>query len=133
MSAANIKIVFGGGSVLGGPVDQMSAWLDVLEELGIQNIDSAAVYGDSETLLGQAHAASRFTVDTKSLGGLGPECTKDVVIAQCKESLEKLQTDSVSCIHLFRVSKHFADDKRPMCTTCTLQSGEYQSRIPSKV
>lgn len=64
--------------------------------------DTAQMYGDSEKLLGQVHAASRFIIDTKHVGGGIPgESSKDKVIARAKQSLEDLQTDAVSYPHDF--------------------------------
>jgi len=96
MTVKGVKIVFGTGS--GALVDDVSSWLDVLEELGIKNIDTAESYGAWEEQLGLAGAASRgFVLDTKILSGLNPNpATKDLVIKSGKESLKKLKTESVS-------------------------------------
>ncbi|KAK2606868.1 hypothetical protein N8I77_005591 [Diaporthe amygdali] len=102
MTAANL--VFGGG-IFTAPyvpsVDEVREYLDLLEEVGIKVIDTAAVYGDSEKFLGETKAASRFTIDTKNPGAMNPEpSTKDVVVAAGKESLKKLATSQVDVYYL---------------------------------
>lgn len=96
---ATPAIVFGGG-ILSPPyvkdADEVQEYLDLLEELGIKIIDTAALYGQSETFLGEKGAASKFTIDTKHPGVMNPEpSTKEVVIASGKESLKKLGTSQV--------------------------------------
>lgn len=96
---ATPAIVFGGG-ILTPPyvqsADEVQEYLDLLEELGIKIIDTAALYGQSETFLGERGAANKFTIDTKHPGVMQPEpSTKDVVIASGKESLKKLATSQV--------------------------------------
>lgn len=107
-------------------------FLRLLEECGIKIIDTGAIYGESEKLLGEAKAASRFTIDTKAPGGLGPEpSTKDVVAAYGKESLEKLGTSQV-CIQLTQAEPGYIPPRDPsiliafgcrsMCTICMPQT-----------
>lgn len=96
MSTNNVKIVFGGAAFVEGPVEDVTSWLNTLESAGIKDIDTAQVYGQSETLLGKAGAASRFNLDTKVSSGVGPDrATADFVLKSGQESLKKLQTDSV--------------------------------------
>lgn len=101
-------IVFGGG-ILTPPyvkdADEVEEYLNLLEELGVKIIDTAALYGESEKFLGETKAASRFTIDTKHPGFMNPEVsTKDVVIASGKESLKKLGTSQVCFQHPLRGS-----------------------------
>jgi aflatoxin B1 aldehyde reductase len=97
MSANGIQIIFGSASFISATVDDVKGWLPVIEEAGIKNINTAQCYGLSEKLLGEACAASRFTIDTKQDGGFGQQpATKDLVIQSGKESLQKLKTDAVS-------------------------------------
>ncbi|KID84878.1 aflatoxin B1 aldehyde reductase member 3 [Metarhizium guizhouense ARSEF 977] len=101
MLANDIQIIFGGGSFLSGSVDEVQKWLEMAADAGFNIIDTAALYGASEQLLGEAGAASKFTIDTKHPGGLGDQfSTKDVVIASCRESLKTLKTDSVDVYYL---------------------------------
>lgn len=101
MLVNGIKVIFGGIAFAVPLVDEATEWLKTLESFGITNIDTAEAYGPSEEMLGKANAASKFTVDTKLLGGLGPRpCTKDVVIESCTSSLKKLKTDTVDVLYL---------------------------------
>lgn len=97
MSAKGVDVAFGGAAWLSGDVEDVEKWLTVLDDLKINRIDTAAIYGASEDLLGKAGATQRFTIDTKHPGGFTPELpTKENVIKSAMDSLEKLKTDSVS-------------------------------------
>lgn len=99
MSANGVKIAFGGAGWLSSSVEEVTEWLKILEEAGIEIIDTAQLYGSSEETMGRAGAGSRFTIDTKMPGGFSDKlCTKDVMIDACKSSLTKLNTDSVRSI-----------------------------------
>jgi len=102
MSASNgVKIIFGSAAWLTTPVAEVEQWLDTIQELGIKHIDTAAIYGESENLLGQTKAATTrgFIVDTKHASGFDPNPTnKESVIEGALTSLARLQTESVSSI-----------------------------------
>ncbi|GAB1314582.1 Aldo/keto reductase subgroup [Madurella fahalii] len=102
MATNGVKIVFGSATFLSISVEETAEWLKTFEEVGIDTIDTARLYGDSEEVLGKAGAPSRFTIDTKLPGGAGDRAsTKEVVIEQGKKSLATLQTDAVDvyCIN----------------------------------
>jgi len=113
MSANGIKIAFGGAAWLSSSVDEVTEWLKVLAEAGIEIIDTAELYGSSEETMGKAGAASKFTIDTKNPGAFGSTpTTKDAVIKSCKESLKRLNTDSVDVYYL-----HAPDRRLPVKET----------------
>ena len=102
MTHAPAKIVFGGG-VFVTSTDEFSKpeniakVLNSIKKHGITTIDTSRAYGECEKILGQANASTRFTIDTKGLGGMNPQpSSKDVVIADAMESLKMLNTKSVS-------------------------------------
>lgn len=96
---ATPEIVFGAGiftSPYVNSAQEAQEYLNLVEELGIKTLDTAAVYGESERWLGENKAAGRFTIDTKYPGAMSPEpSSKDVVVATGKESLKKLATSQV--------------------------------------
>ena len=96
---SNLKVVFGGGAFISdSSLEHVTEILDGLEKAGVYAIDTAQVYGESESLLGQAKASARgFQFDTKVAGGLFPtvHSTKDYVVKAGEESLEKLGTKQV--------------------------------------
>ena len=101
MATNSVKIVFGGAAFWQGPVEKTTEWLNLLEELGIKNIDTAEAYGESEKMLGEAGAPARFVIDTKIPAGFGPvPATKDHVIQSGQKCLEKLQTEQVDVFYL---------------------------------
>ncbi len=95
------KVVFGGGGLnrkLGLDPEKTKTLLDALKEEGIQDIDTARIYRDSEELLGLANASAQLTICTQMPAGMSPkECTRDVVVEFGKESLQHLGTKQVSC------------------------------------
>lgn len=97
MSNNQIKIVFGGASIISSTDNEVTEWLDLLKTTEVQTIDTALLYAPSEELLGNAGAANHFIIDTKSPGGFsGEPCTKETIIEHCKASLAKLNTAIVS-------------------------------------
>jgi aryl-alcohol dehydrogenase-like predicted oxidoreductase len=98
-------LVFGGGAFLEvngfGGLDEVKQALSYLQEEGINIIDTAANYGNSEETLGELSAAKSFLIGTKYPGEFCPKpTTKKTVRAIAEASLKKLQTDQVGC-HLF--------------------------------
>ena len=91
-----IKTVLGAGGVNQGRAFGEPGALDeifkIMKEGGCKNIDTAQLYGDSERLLGEAHAGSQFTVDTKTKGGFPGKgyATKEKVIEEGADSKRKL-------------------------------------------
>ena len=101
MTNTGASIVFGGATLgYGGELSEqanLEEAFSVLRGGGVMAIDTAQAYGASEEVLGKAGAASQFKIDTKYPGGLIPnDATTEVVLAGGKESLKKLNTDSVT-------------------------------------
>ncbi|KAG8163954.1 hypothetical protein KVR01_005872 [Diaporthe batatas] len=113
---ATPNFAFGGGIFMAPEFkssEDVQEYLSVLEEHGIKIIDTSAIYGKSEQFLGEAKAASRFTIDTKAPGAMSPEpSTKDVVVAAGKNSLEKLRTSQVDVYYI-----HVPDTRLPFAET----------------
>lgn len=95
-----VKIIFGGARVspergFGNEAAVRDA-LAVLESHGINTIDTARVYGQSEALLGRSGASSRFLIDTKIPGGMKPgSLSAQQIKESLEESLQELQADKV--------------------------------------
>ncbi|KAK0647003.1 aflatoxin B1 aldehyde reductase member 3 [Cercophora newfieldiana] len=101
MSVNGIPIVFGGGIFWTASVEETSAWLKLLKEFDISTIDTAQGYGTSQDVMGEAGAASQFTIDTKFSAVVGPtKADKETVIASGKDSLKKLKTDQVDVYYI---------------------------------
>lgn len=99
----NVKIVYGGFFVKyrGHTLKTVEEALQYLENEGVQTIDTAEIYGESEEFLGMAGAATRFTIDTKFSGGLSQlEPTEEHIVKSCEESLKKLKTSSVDVFYI---------------------------------
>lgn len=100
-----LKIIFGAGSfnkMIGyQSAEDIKGMLDLIGELGIKDLDTATVYGESESWLGENKAASRFDIGTKYPGVAWPEpATEDQVISVGKSSLEKLATKQVDIYYM---------------------------------
>jgi len=101
MAPDGIKVIFGGGTLRpqrGFPDHhEVKKAFDILEEEGIDTIDTARLYGQSETLLGLAGADERFTLDTKVAGGfVKGSLTEEGIKKSVKKSLEELRVKKVS-------------------------------------
>ena len=98
------KIVFGGstfstGRSYGTPA-AAEALFKVLEANGINTLDTAQIYGDSETNLGKFEAGKRFILDTKVPGGFKPGTVKkDVLVQDAEASIKRLDVEKAG--HLF--------------------------------
>lgn len=94
---SGIKVVFGGGGfnpgqAFGEPDLLKTKIFQLLKDGGCETIDTANLYGKSEEILGQAQAASHFTIDTKTRGGFNPDggASRDNTLAEARNSKEKL-------------------------------------------
>jgi aryl-alcohol dehydrogenase-like predicted oxidoreductase len=105
-SSRDITLIFGTGggffAAAQNPSTESTAeFLALLTKYGIREIDTAAVYpggksGQSETLLGAAHASDNFILDTKIMvhgahtadGGEKGELSREKVLESFKISLE---------------------------------------------
>jgi aflatoxin B1 aldehyde reductase len=70
MSGSGIKTVFGGASVGYGVFKTKEECHDVFKILkahGVETVDTAQLYGDSEKILGEANVGDQFIVDTKTI------------------------------------------------------------------
>lgn len=68
---------------------------EVLQEFGVDKIDSARIYLKSEELIGERGVATKFKIDTKHPGGLTTNATKENVLAVADISFGLLKTDKV--------------------------------------
>ncbi|OJJ38123.1 hypothetical protein ASPWEDRAFT_103768 [Aspergillus wentii DTO 134E9] len=106
MSSIPLKVIFGGAVLdpINGnfaTVEDTQVIFHALKEEGIDTVDTAQVYGQSESLLGQAEAGLSFTVDTKHCGGHIPgQSTRETLLARAEESLKKLQVDQVNIFYI---------------------------------
>ncbi|KAL9534562.1 Oxidoreductase [Sphaerulina musiva] len=94
---SGIKVIFGGAGINPGSpfgdIPTLRTTFDKLEAAGVKTIDTSNIYGASEAILGEAGAASRFTVDTKTAGGFhsqGIGGTRAAILEQAQNSRNKL-------------------------------------------
>lgn len=72
-------------------VESIQEAFDIMEKGDCKTVDTAALYGQSEELLGKAGVGKRFTVDTKHKGGFQPGyAKKENVIADAENSKKML-------------------------------------------
>lgn len=114
MSHQGIKVVMGGAGMLRSKsCTEVPQLFDVLASHGVDTIDTAVIYGESEELLGIHRAGERFTVDTKNPGGMpGNVSTKEGVQRTAHESLSRLRVDQVDILYL-----HAPDLRVPFAET----------------
>ncbi|KAL5336683.1 putative aldehyde reductase, partial [Aspergillus crustosus] len=106
MSTPKVQLIFGGASLGGMEADFTSASdtqeaLDLLEAGGVQTIDTARIYTNSEHFLGEVNGASRFAIDTKYPGGFSPApSSKEDVLKSVEESLRELKTEQINVYYI---------------------------------
>ena len=96
------RIIFGGAALWAATQDQADRVLDLLLEYGINHIDTAASYGDSELRIGPWLDRHRqdFFLATKT-----QERTYQAARDQIQRSLERLHTDQVDLLQLHYLVK----------------------------
>lgn len=94
---ASTRVVFGGAALGSMRQDRADEVLSVLLERGVNHLDTAASYGDSELRIGpwMGEHRERFFLATKT-----GERTGDAARAELERSLERLQVDHVDLIQL---------------------------------
>jgi hypothetical protein len=89
---------------------QASRVLNAALDAGINFLDTAACYGDSETLVGRsvAHRRDEFVLATKAghstSGYAGPSWTAETVTDSIERSLKRLKTDHLDLVQLHSCS-----------------------------
>jgi aryl-alcohol dehydrogenase-like predicted oxidoreductase len=93
-----------------GEVDSAAQVLNLALDSGINFLDTAACYGNSEELVGRAVAARRdeFVLSTKAGHAAGdydgPSWTAETVRVSIERSLRRLRTDHLDIVHLHSCS-----------------------------
>ncbi|KAJ7154024.1 NADP-dependent oxidoreductase domain-containing protein [Mycena crocata] len=104
-TTSTLKVVFGGFSI--GPPnsfpdeESIEQLYKLLEEGGVDTIDTARLYGTSEEWMGKTGAGKRFTIDSKTPGGFTPGLDTSKTIPQhAKETVERLGVDKVDVYYI---------------------------------
>ncbi len=94
---ASTRVIFGAAALGGLRQERADAVLEQLLDAGINHVDTAAMYGDSELRIGpwMAEHRDRFFLATKTAQRRGDDAR-----AELERSLERLQVDSVDLIQL---------------------------------
>ncbi|KAJ6516495.1 aldehyde reductase [Mycena sanguinolenta] len=107
MTSNPVKIVFGGAAFGPGVAkaftdkESIEKVYQLLERGGCDTIDTARAYLDSEEWMGKTGAGKRFTVDSKTPGGLVPGTSTGETIPQhAKESVERLGVSSLDVYYI---------------------------------
>lgn len=99
------KYVFGSHQIESLSEEDFQYILNILKERGIQDIDTARVYGDSEKCLGDVKAAQSFTIDTKSPAFVPKALGSKSLADGLQTSLSLLKTDKVHIYYLHAPDK----------------------------
>ncbi|KAK3686807.1 hypothetical protein LTR37_019440 [Vermiconidia calcicola] len=112
---AGITPIFGGAGINPGRgmEGELPKVFQTLEKGGCNHIDTAALYGESEKLLGEAKAGDKFILDTKTKGGFGGNghANKDNIIEEGNNSKKMLGSN----VDIFYV--HAPDPDTPIENT----------------
>jgi len=117
MSGIPFKVVFGtagfGDTGKYRKLEDVQPIFDILAKEGVTHLDTAQLYGNSETYIGEVKAGEKFGLDTKWFGGFKPgESDKDNTIRLAKESIQKLGVKKVDIFYL-----HAPDSTHPIADT----------------
>ena len=103
---SKVKRVFGAASFTKvekgfNTSEQVSQVLNTLKENGIDELDTARIYGEgtSEELLGETAEFQTFTVSTKAHASIS-KLTKENTSTQCDESLKAMKRSSIDIFYL---------------------------------
>ncbi|KAK9357890.1 NADP-dependent oxidoreductase domain-containing protein [Lipomyces starkeyi] len=107
--ANQVKLIFGAAFIALLSDETRQEFLDVLENNGVKEIDTARLYKGSEKALGDAGAPARFTIDTKAPAFFNGSLSKSSVLAGAKQSLNELGVEQVDTYFL-----HCPDPDTPL-------------------
>ena len=93
-----LQAIFGGGAIRSDrgfhSSDLLVQAFQIMKDNNCNTIDTAALYGESEQILGENKAGDKFVIDTKTRGGFGEKgATKDFIVSEAKHSKEMLGCD----------------------------------------
>ncbi|KAJ7739184.1 NADP-dependent oxidoreductase domain-containing protein [Mycena metata] len=114
MTTSPIKVVFGGAGI--GPSryfpdeESIEKLYKLLEESGVDTIDTARLYGPSEEWIGKTGGGKRFTIDSKTGGGFAPGSSTGETIPQ--HAQESVQLTGVDQLDIFYI--HAPDASVPL-------------------
>jgi len=106
----SIKAVFGGAgiSAMGAfSKDELIAEVfDTLKKGGVEAIDTARLYPNSEETIGRSPGHEDFAIDTKIIGGFAPgTAKKEAIIADAQDSLDKVKIKQFDILYLHSPDK----------------------------
>ncbi|KAF7354793.1 alcohol dehydrogenase [Mycena sanguinolenta] len=107
MSSKSVTIVFGGAAIGPGMAkvfpdeESIEKVYQLLEQGNCDTIDTARFYPGSEEWMGKTGAGKRFTIDSKTPGGLAPgTSTAETIPQHAKETVERLGVNSVDVYYI---------------------------------
>lgn len=105
MSGLPFKVIFGtagfGRTEKYSKNEDVQPIFDALDKEGITQLDTAQLYGNSETYIGQVKGGDKYGIDTKWFGGFKQgTATKDGVIESAKDSIKKLGVKKVDIFYI---------------------------------
>lgn len=117
MSDLPFKVIFGTAGFMNqekyGKLEDVQPIFDGLDKHGVTHLDTAQLYGNSETYIGQVKGGEKYGLDTKWFGGFKPgTATKDNVIASAKDSIKTLGVKKVDIFYI-----HAPDTTIPFAET----------------
>lgn len=100
-----VKAVFGTAGfnpgMYFGDSTAIKAVFDTLKKNGVDELDTARLYGQSEALIGQTPGHKDFTISTKwATGFLSNLASKDTIIADAKDSFQKVDIEQFDIFYL---------------------------------
>lgn len=104
----------------------VQALLDAFYNRGYREIDTARNYGASEARLGDAAAASRFTIHTKVKSGPPGEHETSKIELSVRQSLDDLKTPTVQTMFLHSPDRQTPFEDTAKAMNDALQRGDFK-------
>ncbi|CEP61699.1 aldo/keto reductase family protein LALA0_S03e08856g [Lachancea lanzarotensis] len=104
-----VKLVSGAFQLSLLPEGDLPTYLDVLKKHGIQELDTARIYPNSEEFLGAHGISKSFIIDTKARGFSPGSLSKESITKSIEESFDLLKVESVEIFYL-----HCPDPDTPL-------------------
>jgi len=113
MSPNNLRMIFGTHEASTWSPESRQKYMNVLKEHGIEALDTATAYADSERVLGAMKAPSQFNIHTKAPGMGADLQTREKIPTYIEKSLSDLSAEKVEIYYL-----HAPDTTVPLAETC---------------
>ena len=103
--ADNVHIVFGSFPISHLPTEEVSKILPLLKQYGVNEWDTARIYPDSESTIGNLGITNEIVIDTKIRGFEDGCLSRESILESATQSLKELKVESVNILYFHSPDK----------------------------